>query len=324
MCGIFGVFCGDPSDLNKPIANEKIHALASLLSHRGPDSTSIVKCNSNTMLGHVRLAINDIDGGIQPFFDKASNSFWVVNGEVYNYHSIAQYLTRYGVSLKSKSDCEVVGHTILDGINGFDKLPLLQGMYAGAFTREGEQGQCELILFRDHFGEKPLYYLNYDNHIYFSSEIKPLMQVNSLACSSISNSSIADFLIYGYPLGNEPLGNNIFSVPAGHMVKFTTKSDEIQSHIQPLIGLSSYQNLDHQDNIEHLLETYIKKCSLSDVPIAIGLSAGRDSSLIASTLRDKLDCAYTVGYESAGGSDEIDDAKAIATELGIPHKSVLI
>ncbi len=319
MCSIFGIFSVKRNYLSSEEAKSVIKTLKNEMLHRGPDSFGIKFIDEYCVLGHTRLAINDINGGDQPFINKQEELASVVNGEIYNYKEIREYLLSKEKHLFSGSDCEVVSHCL----NFDDDLTMpkkeLKGMYAAAIYNR--KAAPALHLARDTFGEKPLYYFHDENKVIFSSEFKPLAKVIQTDAKDISFREISDFMIYGYGIGLNTMHQRIKASPPGKLLTFKIYNEVcIKIEEKSIYSRSNFKG----EDLEKLVTEYIENSTISDVPICMGLSGGKDSGLIASLLKHKIDCSFTVGYESSGGSDEIYEASEIAKFNNIKNIPIII
>src|SRR5579862_1175183 len=163
MCGIAG-FTAPGAD-----ARRVLTAMNRALAHRGPDGDGVF-VDRTLALGHTRLAIIDLAGGVQPRIDGATGDALVFNGEVYGYRALADELRRAGVTLRDRSDTEVLFQLIRrDGVRR--AVERIDGMFAFAY-RDGATGALYLV--RDRFGEKPLYYGVTAGRLAFASEVGAL------------------------------------------------------------------------------------------------------------------------------------------------------
>src|SRR5882757_8778535 len=192
MCGIYGIF-----DPNESLSEHWLAWAAraqGLLSHRGPDGhRQQLLLDNRCLLGHNRLAIIDLEGGAQPLANE-DHSVWVVcNGEIYNYVELRERLIAAGHRFRTQSDCEVLVHLFED--KGKDLLNDLEGMFAIALfdARRGE-----LLLARDRFGEKPLYWARLaGGGLAFASEMKALVALPG-ADLRLDIAAVAQFLALRY------------------------------------------------------------------------------------------------------------------------------
>src|SRR5271166_2763095 len=192
MCGIYGIL-----DPHEPLGERWLawaQRAQGLLAHRGPDGhRQQLLMENRCLLGHNRLAIIDLEGGAQPLANE-DDSVWVVcNGEIYNYVELRQKLIAAGHRFRTQSDCEVLVHLFED--KGKDLLNDLEGMFAFALfdARRGE-----LLLARDRFGEKPLYWASLaGGGLAFASEIKALLALPGVD-RRLDVAAIAQFLALRY------------------------------------------------------------------------------------------------------------------------------
>jgi asparagine synthase (glutamine-hydrolysing) len=322
MCGIYGIVSrkGDiRSESNLLLAKK----LANSLEHRGPDEQQMTLCGNHALLGHTRLAINDVSGGKQPFKHSALQGITsVVNGEIYNYHDIrSRYFSSSQFALDTRSDCEPVAYFLSDVFATTDVTPL--GMFAAASYSIHKK---RLLLTRDFFGEKPLYYFLSDHLFVFSSELRSLVAALKLSKIQLNLSAVVQYLLYGYSIGDQTIYHNIRQVPSGSIIELSTEDWNLSSRVSDWASTSPAQQSvkNDYDSIKDAIETYVKDTTLSDQPICLGLSGGLDSTFIAALTKDKIQRSYTINYEAQGGSDEAADAKRTANFLDIPHDVITI
>jgi asparagine synthase (glutamine-hydrolysing) len=190
MCGITGIY--NFRD-RKPVDRKCLKSMTNSMVHRGPDDEGYYyKDDCGIGFGHRRLSIIDISGGKQPMcsFDK---SIWIVfNGEIYNYLELKKNLIKDGYRFETNSDTEVIINIYKKyGIRGFNKL---NGMFAFAIFDEINKS---LILARDRFGIKPIYYILNNNSLIFGSEIKSLY-LSKMIKKSIDKSALNLFISFRY------------------------------------------------------------------------------------------------------------------------------
>ena len=298
MCGIFGIL-----DIKTDVSELRTQALdlSKLLRHRGPDWSGIWN-NDNTILCHERLAIVDVDTGAQPLISQNDKQILAVNGEIYNHKQLAANLDE-PYPFKTRSDCEVI--LPLFQQKGIDFIDELEGMFA--FILYDEEQDAYLIA-RVHIGIIPLY-TGYDEHgnFYVSSEMKALAGV----CKTISE------------------------FPPGHYL--WSKEGKITKYYKR--DWMEYDNVkDNTSNLEELrvaFEKAVKAHMMSDVPYAVLLSGGLDSSLVSAVAaqyvakrvedEDKTDAwwprlhSFAVGLE---GAPDLKAAKKVADMIGTVHHEI--
>jgi asparagine synthase (glutamine-hydrolysing) len=174
VCGIVGFSRPGPE------AYAELKSMMASLRHRGPDQDGL-HVDPGCALGHTRLIVIEPRGGRQPRVDAASGDALVFNGEIYGYRELLAELRRDGVELADESDTEVLFALIRrDGVE--PTLARVDGMFAFAF-REGATGR--IVMARDRFGEKPLYFGISDGRLLFASEPRALLRHPALAAAEI-------------------------------------------------------------------------------------------------------------------------------------------
>ncbi len=289
MCGIFGAinFNGffDKSDYGKFVS------LTDLVRYRGPDAAGYEVFNTkgtgtnndafDIFLGHRRLSILDLSqAGNQPFTDE--NGLWIVyNGEIFNYIELRNELVQKGHTFKSNTDTEVILHVYKEyGETGFDKL---NGMWAFAIL---DIPKRKLILSRDRFSIKPLYFISVNDKIYFASEIKQLLPL-------LEKKELNAHIMFSY-LSQGLLDHNDQTFYQGiHKIK--PKTNVVIQCETGKIEEKQYwdyhpeEQLSWADAVERFRELFIDSVKIrlrSDVKIGALLSGGLDSSAIAVVAHD--------------------------------------
>ena len=314
MCGIFGT--------NQKISENKIDKLLNLQNHRGPDDKQFFQNDQITLL-HNRLSILDIENGSQPMSFK--DLIIIFNGEIFNSPSLRSMLQNKGYSFLTKnSDTEVL--LKLYDFKGIEMLLELNGMFSFVIYDKKKN-----LLFGavDQFSIKPLYYSFLQNKFFFSSEIKPLLELECIS-RDLSISSIKSFFQLQYVPFENTIYENVKKLKNNHYFVFdlsnrtlNTKKYEVKKN---LIKFNNYSDIVLGG--KEALNNSIKNWSLSDVPIACSLSGGLDSSLIASIFASnssKKIKTITVGYE---GFDKIHDernyAKLLSEYINSDHTEIVI
>jgi asparagine synthase (glutamine-hydrolysing) len=304
MCGINGILS------ENSMISEKIVQLNGLLRHRGPDDEGYVCLNTRTneysaysgddsvepikrkfphistanfktfniVLGHRRLSIIDIsENGHCPMSDEDGQVWITYNGEIYNYIELRNELKSEGYFFKTQSDTEVIVKSYLKW--GEECFKHFNGMWAMAIW---DAKKNNLILSKDRFGVKPLYYLNSPDLFAFSSEIKPLLCLTS-ADQKINDKKIPFFVLYGNRLSTEDTYlKNINSLKPSHYLVYANGSAILKKYYE----IPTYINKPKTESQlkEELVELFTDSVRLrfrSDVPVGTCLSGGMDSSSIA-------------------------------------------
>ncbi len=273
MCGIYGII----SNLTKDNSSKaEVLKMMQKSAYRGPDSQQIISLNQ-VCFGFNRLAIIDLDKrSDQPLNLESIGKLIVFNGEIYNYLEIKKELLELGYSFKTDSDTEVA--LIAFHHYGVEAFNLFNGMWAMCIY---DYTNNQITLSRDRFGVKPLYYMFQDECLYFASEIKSLLVVKK---ELIQNSTTTNqYLIYCQNKfsNGETLIEGIQEHPAGSFSKLRNNQLEIKRYyfIPKKEDTRDYKAI--QKELLHNFKDALKLRMRSDVPVALLLSGGLDSSLIA-------------------------------------------
>lgn len=318
MCGITGIYRFD----KQKVSIETAQKINQTIVHRGPDAGS-VKHFDFIALGHRRLSIIDLSSTAnQPMATEDQRYQIVFNGEVYNFQEIRQELIQLGVQFHSHSDTEVVLKSFqVWNVDCFQKF---NGMFALAVL---DTKTNELILARDIFGIKPLYYFKNKNLLVFGSEIKAIL-AHPEVTTSINKQALSEYLWYGNALGNNTFYNEINELNSGHFLKISEIGTKQVSYFD--LSVVPTQSLSEQDAIEriqYLLDASVKRHLISDVPVGIFLSGGIDSSAItaiASKYYSGKISTYSVGFDFAKGPNELEKAASIARKFNTNHHEINI
>lgn len=311
MCGINGILRLRPDAA--PISRDELLRTRDHMEARGPDGAGEWFAKGGEIaLAHRRLAIIDLSPtGSQPM-SWAGERYWIVfNGEIYNYREIRADLLRRGVTLRSCSDTEVIlALYALEGERGFRHL---RGMFAFALWDEAER---RLLLGRDPNGIKPLYYANDGRHLRFASQARALLSGGRVA-GAVDPAGLCGFLCWGSVPEPLTLWKAIRAVPAGTLIV-----------AQPGISTERRQlpqfDAPAADSLAAAVEESVVAHLVSDVPVAVFLSAGIDSAMIAALACRHLSdppLTVTLRFEEFAGSadDEAPEAAALARLLGTRH-----
>ncbi len=275
MCGIAGAI--------GLLEKETLQRMAEKISHRGPDNSSIYS-ESGIHLAHVRLSIIDLSSASdQPLWDIKNRACIVFNGEIYNYQSIKDDLIQKGYQFASSGDSEVLVNLYLE--YGSDCLSKLSGIFSFAIWNQEKQ---ELFIARDNFGVKPFYYSINENGFYFASEIKALLEVNSIK-KELNFDSLYRSLIFLWSPGEETLLDNIYKLKPAHFAIIKgRKIIQYSSFWQyPLYKPSSKTVKELSDSIYDALESAVEEQLVADVSVGAFLSGGLDSSFIVALANQK-------------------------------------
>ena len=316
MCGIIGAYINKSNDLDV----EKFNIIRDKLSYRGPDSGGTFNHN-NIFLGHRRLSIIDLDTGNQPMFDAKGEISIVFNGEIYNFLTIKEELKTLGVIFKTNSDTEV----ILEGYLAWgleDCLKRLEGMYAFSIW---DNQKKKLFVVRDKFGEKPLYYTQDENGVYFASELKAI--VPFIYKTKISKKALNLFFSLTYIPAPYTIYENVFKLEPGYFLEISDSGVQEKQFYNLLEQfeeadkhkIQSYEEAKKQ--LRDLLFESVRLRMVSDVPLGAFLSGGIDSSIVSaimSNVSEKPVNTFSIGFKEKA-YDESERAKLVADHIQSNH-----
>lgn len=310
MCGIAGKIVKG----NRRVDKKQVNILQDALSHRGPDGDG-EEVKGKVGLGMRRLSIIDIDGGQQPLYSEDKRIVVVGNGEIYNYIELQKELKKKGHSLRTGSDIETIAHLYED--YGWRCVEHLRGMFAVALYDKKTQ---KIILMRDRFGEKPLYWAKVPNGIVFSSEMKSILKAKGIS-KKINFDSINKYFHYFYVPEPETMFEGINKLPPANILILDLKTwkSEMIHYWKP----AEIQPVKTKNISEKIRETLAESCRMtlrSDVPVGISLSGGIDSGAIlalsAPFYKEKMK-AFSIGYKGRPASDERQMAKKLARKFKV-------
>ena len=275
MCGYIGISC-----IRKRLSTEdimsNINIMTNSLTHRGPDEENYFS-NDNICLGHRRLIIIDKEHGTQPMsYTYEGTTYTIVyNGQLYNTNEIRTNLKDAGLEFDGYSDTEVLLKAFI--YYGTDIFKELNGIFSFAIWNDTKK---ELILCRDHFGIKPLFYTIFNDTIIFSSEIKAILKYPGFE-TIIDKYGISE--LFGIGPAHTPgttVFKNIYEIMPANFGIFNEYGFKTFEYWK-------METKEHSDNFEttcnkirYLLEDSIKKQLVSDVPLCSMMSGGLDSSII--------------------------------------------
>ncbi|MBO6775854.1 MAG: asparagine synthase (glutamine-hydrolyzing) [Marinibacterium sp.] len=346
MCGLSGLFQIGQTERDLAIS---VRRMSDALRHRGPDDAGIwVDQDAGIALSHRRLAILDLSAeGHQPMVSESGRFVLCYNGEIYNHLDLRDHLTRAGhaPAWRGHSDTE----TLLAAIEAWgveDALQRASGMFAFALWDRCDQA---LVLARDRFGEKPLYYGWCGGHFAFGSELAPLRSVPGFD-NPVSRAALAQYLRVMYVPAPFSIYEGIFKLEPGCLLRVGAGSVPCAPTAPPRArdaaqdGLSLHRWWSFSDEVAagardpvadpeaaqamlySRLRAAVDRQSLADVPLGAFLSGGVDSSLIVALMQDCSTRAvrtFTIGFEDAS-YDESPHAAAVAAHLGTVHTAMTV
>src|SRR6185369_5358696 len=316
MCGITG---WANLDSHTPLVDggrDLLHSMCERMVHRGPDSEGLFVGNG-VALGMRRLAIIDLVTGEQPVFNEDRSVAVVLNGEIYNYRELRADLERRGHAFHSASDTEVLPHLYEEYGDAMTRE--LNGMFAFALW---DAKRRRLLIARDRFGEKPVYWAVFDNTLLFASEPKVLL-AHPAVKSSLNHQALRQYLSFDYVPAPLTIYEGINKLPAAHTL--TLENGKIETRAYWRVSYKTSEPVPSEaEAAEHLLELLAESVRLrlvSDVPLGVLLSGGVDSSTVAAlAVRASSEAVKTFSISFAESSfDESSYARAVAKYLGTDH-----
>ncbi len=316
MCGLTGfVGLGDEQDLR---------AMTAALVHRGPDGEGYYRNHHVPVyLGFRRLVVLDPEGGHQPMWDADGTVGVVFNGEIYNHRSLRKELEAHGHTfLSDHADTEVLVHGWKAW--GRDLFTRLDGMFALAvFDRNASM----VILARDRFGEKPIYYAKRSDAVVFGSELTALLNHPSLKGASVSKTALQKFFAHGFfPAPHTPY-EKISKLLPGYVLTIDAKTleTETSSYCQFQLGENDPPPGTVEDwasELNALIAEAVTTRLEADVPLGLFLSGGIDSSAVLSCAADVREpsslSTFSIGFRETS-FDESPWAEEIALHVGSTH-----
>lgn len=307
MCGIAGVMGAGGATVEA----EVLQRLVDSLRHRGPDGDGTYTAR-NVALGQTRLAIIDLETGQQPLYEPGG-AVLVANGEIYNYLELQEDLDPEGFS--TRSDCEPPLH--LYRKYGLDFVDHLRGMYAIALY-DPIEGQ--LVLARDPFGIKPLYYAQTDVGFAFASEPQALINAGMVA-PAVNPTALTELLQLQFTTGAETVFKSINRVLPGESV--VVRDGRVvarrRRQVLPTDGVADWSEETALELLDTALRNSVEVHQRSDVPYGMFLSGGVDSSALLALMADLNENpvqAFTAGFVGTSVPDERAHARELAAVTG--------
>ena len=315
MCGIAGwIKVGETSGGGHSEA--VLHSMCEQMIHRGPDSEGLW-LDETVALGMRRLSIIDLSTGEQPVYNEDRSVVVVMNGELYNFKAVKEELQRKGHRFETKTDTEILPHLYEE--YGEAMVDHLNGMFAFALW---DKNRRKLIVARDRFGEKPLYYGTFAGKLVFGSELK-VLTAHPDVHTETNLDALRHYLSFDYVPAPLSIYKDIFKLPAAHMM--TVEGGQVR--VRRYWNFSWQKNPSRKDfstacgELRALLSDAVDMRLVSDVPLGILLSGGIDSSTVAAfaarRATEKVK-TFSIGFEE-DSFDESRYARLVAKHLGTEH-----
>ena len=318
MCGIAGVIMTDRQGRHSAAG---LRRMGQVLHHRGPDAHGFWE-EGGVGLAHRRLSIIDVASGQQPMSSRDGRVHLTFNGEIYNYPELRLELEQLGHTFRTHSDTEVLLALYLQ--YGVEAFPKLNGMFACAFW---DARESRMVLARDRFGKKPLFYHLNGQRLLFGSEIKAILAYGDLS-PQVNASALHEYLTHSYRVGDETMVQGVKQVPPAHWL--TLKSGQVSLQRYWRFRFAQTQAAPREEEaaerVEQLLRAAVKRRLMSEVPLGAFLSGGLDSSVVVALMAGLSNQAvrtFTIGFEESEYS-ELEDARVVAHHLGTAHQEIIV
>ncbi|HST69449.1 MAG TPA: asparagine synthase (glutamine-hydrolyzing) [Solirubrobacterales bacterium] len=320
MCGICGVVA---SDQERAPDLEAVSRMCGRLVHRGPDDDGLFH-EGPVALAARRLSIIDLDGGHQPIANEDGSCVVVQNGEIYNYRELKRELEGRGHRFATDCDTEVLVHLYEEHGEGF--VERLRGMFAIALWDKRRQ---RLLLARDRFGIKPLYYRHVDGGISFASELKAMIEQPGFS-REIDPKAVSAYLAFN----SIPAPLTIFAearkLPPGHLLTWEGGGVQQRRYARPGPVPGAELRRGSADELaaelREVLDDSVRAHLVADVPVGVLLSGGVDSgglAGLASAHSDEPLRTFSIGFEEAG-FNELSRARLVAQRYGTDHHEMVV
>jgi asparagine synthase (glutamine-hydrolysing) len=321
MCGICGLVSLNGGAVDRGVLEE----MSAALIHRGPDSEGMFVDNG-TGLAARRLAIIDLETGDQPLSNEDGSVTVVQNGEIYNYRELRSELIGKGHSFRTQGDTEVLAHLYEEHGPGFAER--LRGMFAIAVW-DGRQKR--LVLARDRFGIKPLYYRLTGDSLSFASELKALVRQPGFS-REIDQEALEAFLAFSFVPAPLSIFRDVRKLPPGSVLVW--QADEgpdvsIERYARPGPAPSGEVRTEGEEELaEELRERLrdsVRAHLIADVPVGVLLSGGIDSCTLAALASEAAGrvSTFTIGFDERE-FDERALARVVAERFGTDHHELLV
>src|SRR5829696_1375144 len=313
MCGICGI-----ASARGTVDPGRIAAMSSTLVHRGPDSDGTY-VDGPIGLAARRLAIIDLQTGDQPVTREEHGVTVVQNGEIYNYAELRHQLQCDGHRFSTSGDTEVLIHLYAQHGDGF--LERLRGMFALALW---DSGRGRLLLARDRFGIKPLYYRLTPGEIEFASELRPLPR------GEVDLDALEAFLAFNSIPGPLSIFRDVRKLQPGHLLVWHGGEAGLERYARPEPAAADAVRRGTKEalaeELRERLADSVRAHLVSDVPVGVFLSGGVDSALLAALAAQETSepvRTFSIGFAEAS-FDERADARLVAERYGTRHRELVL
>jgi asparagine synthase (glutamine-hydrolysing) len=311
VCGICGI-----ASTNGSAVTDRVAAMSSTLVHRGPDSFGEFS-DGHVALAARRLSIIDLETGDQPIANEDGTLHVVQNGEIYNYRELRRELERAGHHFRTQGDTEVLLHLYEEHGDRFAER--LRGMFAIAIW---DAGHRRLVLARDRFGIKPLYYRATDKELAFASELRALPR------GEIDLDALEAFLAFNSIPAPLTIFQEIRKLPPGRLLIWEEGRFDLRRFARPapLEELRQDEEAELVEELRSRLRDSVRAHLVSDVPVGVLLSGGVDSAFLAALAAEESSerlRTFSIGFEERS-FDELAGARLVAERYGTQHRELVL
>jgi asparagine synthase (glutamine-hydrolysing) len=290
--------------------------MSATLVHRGPDSFGEFS-EGDVALAARRLSIIDLETGDQPIANEDGSVHVVQNGEIYNYRELRHELERAGHRFRTHGDTEVLVHLYEE--HGDDFAERVRGMFAVAIW---DARRRRLVLARDRFGIKPLYYRVGDGELAFASELRALPR------GEIDLEAVEAFLAFNSIPAPLTIFREIRKLPAGHVLVWADGHADLRRFARPApaVEVRDDEEAELVEELRSRVRDSVRAHLVSDVPVGVLLSGGVDSSFLAALAAEESSeplRTFSIGFEERS-FDELADARLVAERYGTHHRELVL
>ena len=318
MCGICGIYAyGGVTDAESD--RRDVQAMMDTLRHRGPDGEGLTQHGPAT-LGHRRLSIVDVAGGAQPLANEDDTVWVTYNGEIYNFSDLRSELERSGHRFRTRTDTEVLVHGY--EVWGDDVVSRLNGIFAFGLWDDRNR---RLLLGRDPFGVKPLYYHDDGSELVFASELKALFLRRGIV-PEVDEVGLTQCLEYGFVPSPLTLFKGVRKLGPGERLLIDREGVVAEDYTEPVRVADPGDREALESKLRRLIEDAVRRQTMSDVPFGALLSGGIDSTVVVDRLRqlDTTVRTFSIGVRDEPAINELKAAQTTAKRLGTEHREVEI
>ena len=328
MCGLAGVLNLDGA----PVSSDVLRSMTTAIRHRGPDGEGYY-FDGALGFGHRRLSIIDLSSaGAQPMANETGEVQLIYNGEIYNFRELRTELERRGHQFRSATDSEVILHGYEEW--GDDCVTRFNGMFAFAIWDARRQ---RLLLARDRYGVKPLYYAHRERAFLFASEVKALLRHPALE-AAVDSAALLEYFTFQNLFSDRTLFAGVRMLPAGHLMCVTRNGTSLHRYWDYRFDAGDDARehgrdaASYEEELHHLFRQAVQRQLVSDVPVGAYLSGGMDSGGITAIASREIPnlASFTAGFDLSTASglelhfDERSRAEALSYQFGTEQYEVIL